>query len=61
MARSYALYLVFQLYTHADMFDEVEGDHPDGGEEDEEEPQLSLPAALLMLTAITVCVAFASE
>ncbi len=59
--RSYAFYLVFQLYTHADMFDEVEGDHPDGASEEEEEPQLSLPAALILLTAITVSVSFSSE
>lgn len=49
----YAAYLVFQLRTHHDLF------QPDDGQE--AEPILSLTTATLLLTAITVVVAFASE
>lgn len=56
----YACYLVFQLATHKELFDEGD-DGEEGGDEDEEEPQLSLTASLGILTTITVLVAFASE
>lgn len=50
---SYTAYLVFQLKTHHDLFS------PD--DDQEAEPILSLTTATLLLTVITVIVAFASE
>jgi len=49
----YISYLVFQLYTHIGLFK--------ASDEESEQPVLSLPVAITMLTAITVIVAFASE
>ena len=49
----YVCYLAFQLHTHHNLFQ--------GDDGDEEEPVLSLPAALLMLAGITALVAFCSE
>lgn len=49
----YVAYLFFQLKTHKAMF------NPD--EEDEEEPAMSLTAAVIGLTAITVVVAISAE
>lgn len=46
-------YLFFQLKTHKAMF------NPE--EEDEEEPAMSLTAAVIGLTAITVVVAISAE
>lgn len=48
----YACYLVFQLYTHRDLF---------VSEESDEEPALSLVAATSLLASISVIVAFSSE
>jgi len=50
----YALYLLFQLNTHAELFS---GDEDEGGEQ----PALSVGAATFLLTGITVLVAFSSE
>lgn len=47
----YMLFLVFQLYTHADLF---------GGEEDEE-PAMSVISSALLLFAATAVVAYCSE
>ena len=51
-ARRYGAYLLFQLKTHASFFSESEGDN---------QPVLSLVAALLVLTGITLVVAVSSE
>ena len=48
----YGAYLFFQLKTHGDFF---------SGEDNEEQPSLSLSGALALLTAITLVVAVASE
>ena len=50
--RRYGAYLLFQLKTHASFFSEGEGDN---------QPVLSLVAALLVLTGITLVVAVSSE
>ena len=50
--RRYGAYLLFQLKTHASFFSESEGDN---------QPVLSLVAALLVLTGITLVVAVSSE
>jgi Ca2+/H+ antiporter len=55
---SYLSYLFFQLYTHADMFNES-GDDDD--EETPEEPLLSTFAAFSALALISVVVAVHSE
>lgn len=49
----YVMFLVFQLYTHADNFG--------GEEEEEEEILLSAPAALILLFTATCVVAMCSE
>lgn len=49
----YGSYLVFQLGTHHDMFG--------GSEEDTHPPALTLTAAIIWLSGITVLVAFLSE
>lgn len=49
---SYICYLVFQLYTHHDLFI---------GEGEDEEPVMTLVGSLTALTAITALVALASE
>lgn len=49
---SYGAYLFFQLKTHGDFF---------SGEDNDEQPSLSLSGALALLTAITLVVAVASE
>ena len=46
-------YLFFQLKTHRAMFS--------GEEEDEEEPVMSLTAAVIGLTGVTVIVAISAE
>lgn len=48
----YALYLYFQLKTHSELYQ---------GEEDDEEPQLSLGASLVLLASVTVIVSFSAE
>ncbi len=48
----YALYLFWQLRTHSDLF---------MGDDDGDEPVMTLGGALLGLTAITATVAFCSE
>jgi Ca2+:H+ antiporter len=56
VAITYVAYLIFQLFTHPDLFTEEEGDG-DG----EEEANLSAKAALGLLAGATVLVAAASE
>lgn len=53
MCCRYVAYLFFQLKTHKAMF------NPE--EEDEEEPAMSLTAAVIGLTGITVIVAISAE
>lgn len=48
----YACYLVFQLRTHHDLF---------CGEDEDEEPVMTFPGAIAVLTGITVTVAICSE
>lgn len=55
----YVLYLLFQLKTHADYFDEEE--NPDGEGEEKEPEILSPPAAAVALVIITVLVAVCAE
>ncbi|GBC08025.1 hypothetical protein RclHR1_07870008 [Rhizophagus clarus] len=51
----YILYLFFQLKTHAELYQDAE-EH-----EKNEQPQLTIVVALLLLAAITVAVAFSAE
>ena len=53
---SYLCYLYFQLFTHADLFEEEEDE--DG---EEEEPLLTTFAAVTVLASISVLVAIHSE
>jgi len=55
---AYVAFLVFQLYTHADVFKGSSGD--DDEEEEEEEAQLS-PAVAVALLSITTCLVAASS
>jgi len=60
----YFLFLYFQLYSHADLFDpkqDDEGDAEEGGEAAEEEPLLSPISAGVVLVIITVLVAVCAE
>jgi len=50
----YGLFLFFQLKTHAKYYE-------DDGEDSEEEPNMTMPIALLMLAVVTVFVAVCSE
>jgi len=50
----YGLYLLFQLYTHSDLFAE-------GEDEEEEEPQVLLPVAIIGLLIVTILVGICSE
>jgi len=50
----YVAYLFFQLKTHRTMFNETD-------EEDEEEPVMSLTAAVIGLSGVTVVVAISAE
>mmetsp|Transcript_101540 Transcript_101540/g.295946 ORF Transcript_101540/g.295946 Transcript_101540/m.295946 type:complete len:421 (-) Transcript_101540:81-1343(-) len=67
LAFVYFAFLVFQLKTHADLFqDEHEGaaeDTEEGacGEKEEPEPELSMGTAMLMLAGSTLVVAACSE
>jgi len=51
----YFCYLVFQLKTHAHLFED------EGGEEEEEEPDLSPKTAALLLCVATVVTSFATD
>jgi len=51
----YGLFLFFQLKTHKKFYEDV------GGEEEEEEKNMTWPMALVMLAGITVLVAVCSE
>jgi len=51
----YFLYLFFQLKTHAELFQD------EGGEEEEEQPDLSAPAAAVLLAITTVITSFATD
>mmetsp|Transcript_116024 Transcript_116024/g.248038 ORF Transcript_116024/g.248038 Transcript_116024/m.248038 type:complete len:415 (-) Transcript_116024:166-1410(-) len=53
----YCAFLVFQLKTHADLFQ----DEDDNGEEEEEEPDLSAPTAAVLLAIATVVTSFATD
>ncbi|KAF2021038.1 calcium/proton exchanger family protein [Aaosphaeria arxii CBS 175.79] len=53
----YLLYLYFQLFSHHDLFDDVEAQNP----EDEEEHILSPVAAGVVLVVVTVMVAVCAE
>jgi Ca2+:H+ antiporter len=58
---AYACYLVFQLKTHTQLFEEQKGDEEAGGEEqDEEVPRMTTAGAMLSMGAISVVVALAS-
>jgi len=59
----YILYLVFQLRTHADLFDEEQnGNSDENGDQKQEEPAILTPvAAGIALVAITICVAVCAE
>mmetsp|Transcript_4786 Transcript_4786/g.14025 ORF Transcript_4786/g.14025 Transcript_4786/m.14025 type:complete len:417 (+) Transcript_4786:129-1379(+) len=52
----YLLYLVFQLKTHAHLFVDAEG-----GEEEEEAPDLSAPTAAMLLATATIVTSFATD
>ena len=57
----YVLYLLFQLKTHTDLFDE-ESSREENGNQKQEEPQILSPwAAGVALVLITVCVAVCAE
>lgn len=49
----YLAYMIFQLYTHHDLFT--------GGQDEEEQPIMSIPCAVLLLTIITFLVGISSE
>jgi Ca2+:H+ antiporter len=51
----YLCYLVFQLYTHQDVFES------ESMEEEEESSEMSLYSAIALLSAVTLCVAICSE
>ena len=57
----YMLYLIFQLKTHTQLFDEEE--HADGeGNQKQQEPEILKPwAAAVALIAVTICVAVCAE
>lgn len=55
----YVLYLIFQLRTHAGLFDAESA--PEGEEEEAEEPQLSPWAAAGVLIVVTIAVAICAE
>ena len=55
----YILYLLFQLKTHAELFDEEENGEAEG--EEKETPILSPPAAVVALVIVTVLVAVCAE
>ena len=57
----YVLYLVFQLRTHQDLFDEEETSTEHGGTEVEEAQILGPPAAGIALVVITIAVAVCAE
>jgi len=57
MLCTYCLYLAFQLYTHAHIFEG--GD--DGDDDDEEERVLGASGAIFWLAVITVFIAYLSE
>jgi len=52
----YGAYLVFQLKTHADMFQDEGGD-----DEEEEQPDLSMCSATILLLTTTVITSFATD
>jgi len=51
----YVLYLIFQLVTHKHLYEEIEDD------EEEEDPKMNLPTAILTLLVATVLVGICSE
>lgn len=58
----YVLYLIFQLRTHTDLFDEEQSaEDGEGGNKQQEPEILSPPAAGIALVLITICVAVCAE
>lgn len=55
----YVIFMVFQLYTHADMLRAAE--HEDGDAEEEELASIEVPVAVGLLTVSTILVAICSE
>eukprot|EP00425_Heterocapsa_triquetra_P036268 CAMPEP_0195082584 /NCGR_PEP_ID=MMETSP0448-20130528/23727_1 /TAXON_ID=66468 /ORGANISM="Heterocapsa triquestra, Strain CCMP 448" /LENGTH=409 /DNA_ID=CAMNT_0040115711 /DNA_START=92 /DNA_END=1321 /DNA_ORIENTATION=+ len=53
----YAAYLVFQLKTHAELFQDEGG----GEDEEEEKPDLSAPTAAVLLAVATVITSFSTD
>lgn len=53
----YILYLIFQLRTHANLFDAEQN----AGEEEEEEPQMGPWSAAFVLIVVTIVVAICAE
>jgi len=58
MISAYAAYIVFQLGTHRTA---LAADEEEGGEDDADEPNLSLPTATVVLFLVTIWVAWTSE
>lgn len=54
----YLLFLIFQLKTHAHLFD---GDEAEDDDEEEDEPELSACSALVLLLLVTCTIALNSE
>ena len=57
----YVLYLIFQLKTHTDLFDEEQAAEDGAGGKQQEPEILSPPAAGVALVLITICVAVCAE
>mmetsp|Transcript_13623 Transcript_13623/g.33485 ORF Transcript_13623/g.33485 Transcript_13623/m.33485 type:complete len:447 (-) Transcript_13623:93-1433(-) len=57
---AYGCYLVFQLKTHTDLFEEAKGDEEAGEEEEEEVPNMTTAGAMCAMGVISVIVAVAS-
>lgn len=60
LAGVYFLFLIFQLKTHSDLFEDAQTDD-DAKEENEEEPELSVGSATCLLFLTTLVVAACSE
>lgn len=56
MMMSYVAYIFFQLVTHREAMQEDEG-----GDDEPEEPAISIPMSLGLMTLVTIIVAFSSE
>lgn len=59
---TYGMYLVFQLHTHAQLYEKEDIEAGESGEGfEEEEPSASLPVAIAILVSTVLCVSFCSE